>query len=57
MKLRETLPKRYWKTWNRYLVSYGQTVCRPIGPKCAECRLYAYCDRAGVAAAELRSGK
>ena len=49
MKLRAVLPKRYWKTWNRYLVAYGQTLCLPRGPKCPECVIRRYCDRVGVA--------
>jgi len=49
MTLREMLPKRHWKTWNRYLVAYGQTLCLPRGPKCAECVIRRYCDRVGVA--------
>lgn len=48
MTLREILPRRYWKTWNSQLVSYGQTVCRPVGPKCPECPISKYCDRIGV---------
>ena len=48
MALREKLPKRYWKAWNRYLVSFGQTRCRPIGPKCKDCPVEAYCDKVGV---------
>lgn len=48
MTLRRILPKRYWKTWNRYLVSYGQTVCRPIHPKCPACAIAPYCARVGV---------
>lgn len=47
MKLREILPKRYWITWNSYLVSYGQTVCTPLRPKCAACRIHRYCSRVG----------
>ena len=46
--LREILPKRYWKTWNRFLVSYGQTVCTPRRPRCDECRIAGRCDRVGV---------
>lgn len=46
--LRELLPKRYWKTWNRYLVSYGQTRCRPVGPKCGDCTIRKYCAQVGV---------
>lgn len=48
MKLREILPKRYWKTWNSYLVSYGQTVCRPVSPRCSECGIRSLCAQAGV---------
>ena len=48
MKLREILPEKYWITWNAYLVSHGQTVCRPVGPKCSQCGIYKYCERRGV---------
>lgn len=44
MKLREILPKRYWKTWNSQLVSYGQRTCTPINPKCDICKIRKYCD-------------
>ena len=50
MKLREILPRRYWKTWNSQLVSYGQTVCTPVSPKCSECVIRKYCAQVGVAA-------
>jgi len=49
MTLRRILPRRYWITWNAYLVSFGQTLCRPIGPKCGICPIRKYCDRIGVA--------
>ncbi len=48
MALRARLPRRYWKTWNRYLVSFGQTRCRPINPRCGDCPVRACCDRMGV---------
>jgi endonuclease III len=48
MKLRQILPRRYWKTWNSYLVSFGQTVCRPVSPKCGECVIRNSCSRVGV---------
>ncbi|NQT91396.1 MAG: endonuclease III [Lentisphaerae bacterium] len=48
MRLRKILPLRYWKTWNRYLVSFGQRVCTPIGPRCGSCPLYSHCSRIGV---------
>jgi endonuclease III len=43
MALRELLPVRYWKTWNSYLVSFGQTRCAPRSPRCAGCPIAAYC--------------
>ncbi len=46
--LREKLPKKHWKVINDLLVTYGQNLCRPIGPKCGECRIYDYCDRVGL---------
>ncbi len=48
MRLREILPKRYWKSWNRQLVSFGQTLCRPIRPQCARCPIADFCSRVGV---------
>jgi len=48
MKLREILPVRYWKTWNRFLVSFGQRTCTPLRPKCPACPLQRYCSRVGV---------
>ncbi len=44
MELRRILPKRYWKTWNSYLVSFGQTRCDPVHPKCAGCPLTQFCE-------------
>lgn len=44
MTLRRLLPVRYWKTWNRYLVAFGQTLCTPRNPKCAVCPVQARCD-------------
>lgn len=57
MALRELLPKRYWKTWNRYLVSYGQTICRPVNPRCDACDLHSFCGRVGVATQRGRRGR
>ncbi|MCL1920168.1 MAG: endonuclease III [Kiritimatiellaeota bacterium] len=44
MALRGTLPVRYWKTWNSYLVSFGQTRCAPRNPRCAGCPIAAFCN-------------
>ncbi len=43
MKLREILPVRYWKTWNSHLVSFGQTRCDPVRPKCVGCPIARFC--------------
>ena len=43
MKLREILPVKYWKTWNSHLVSFGQTRCDPVRPKCAGCPIGRFC--------------
>ena len=43
MKLREILPVRYWKTWNSHLVSFGQTRCSPVRPKCDGCPIARFC--------------
>lgn len=48
MRLREILPRRYWKDINNYLVPYGQYVCQPVSPWCTRCRISRYCDRVGV---------
>ena len=44
MALREILPVRYWKTWNSHLVSFGQTRCDPVRPKCDGCPIAQYCS-------------
>jgi endonuclease III len=43
MALRRILPQKYWKTWNSHLVSFGQTRCGPLRPKCEGCPIAAYC--------------
>lgn len=46
--LRTILPKRYWKTWNRYLVAFGQTLCLPRNPRCGECPIRGQCRQIGI---------
>jgi endonuclease-3 len=46
--LRDKLPRRHWKVINDLLVTYGQNLCRPIGPRCGKCKLSPYCARVGV---------
>ena len=46
--LYEAAPRRWWPHINLYLVTWGQNVCRPIGPRCGECAIAAECPRIGV---------
>lgn len=48
MALREKLPLKYWIGWNKYLVSFGQNLCKPINPRCEICPINQYCNRIGV---------
>ncbi len=43
MALRNILPVKYWKTWNSHLVSFGQTRCGPVRPKCDGCPIRRFC--------------
>lgn len=44
MALREILPVKFWKTWNSHLVSFGQTRCDPVRPKCEGCPIAKFCE-------------
>jgi len=46
--LRKTLPKKYWKSYNELLVSYGQTICVPVSPFCSRCPIEAECPKQDV---------
>lgn len=48
MALREILPVKYWKTWNSHLVSFGQTRCAPLRPRCEGCPIVSYCMEYGA---------
>ncbi len=43
MALRKLLPMKYWKTWNSHLVSFGQTRCGPLRPRCDGCPIARFC--------------
>ena len=43
--LREILPKKFWLDFNTLLVTHGQNICRPIGPKCKDCPIEMHCDK------------
>jgi endonuclease-3 len=48
MALRKKLPSRYWLVFNDLLVAYGQNLCKPLSPRCSQCRIAVYCRRVGV---------
>jgi len=40
--------RRWWPYLNLYLVTWGQNVCRPVYPRCAECVILEHCPYIGV---------
>lgn len=44
-ELVKVLPKRYWLDINDLLVTHGQQICRPIGPRCPECPVNNICPK------------
>ena len=44
--------RRWWPHINLYLVTWGQNVCRPIGPRCGDCVIAEDCPRIGVSRRE-----
>ncbi|MDR3167405.1 MAG: endonuclease III [Treponema sp.] len=43
-RLRQDLPKKYWKGINALLVRYGQQICRPVSPFCSRCVIRQWCE-------------
>jgi len=43
VELTETIPKKYWLELNELFVRFGQTTCKPVGPRCDICTLTASC--------------
>ena len=41
--LMKVLPRKWWKKYNSILVAFGQTICKPVGPKCNICPIKNYC--------------
>jgi endonuclease-3 len=42
-ELERLFPRRNWIGINQILVGFGQTICRPVGPKCRDCGLQKTC--------------
>ncbi|OYT42420.1 MAG: endonuclease III [Candidatus Aenigmarchaeota archaeon ex4484_224] len=46
--LNKIIPKKLKKKFNKTLVAFGQTICKPIKPLCKECPLKEICPKIGV---------
>ncbi|MEC4682461.1 MAG: endonuclease III [Nitrospirota bacterium] len=46
--LDDSLPDAVKSTVNPLLVSFGQSICLPVSPKCSQCSLSESCERVGV---------
>ncbi|MFH1152854.1 MAG: endonuclease III [Pseudomonadota bacterium] len=63
MALRKKLPRPLWKGINSILVAFGQSICRPVSPRCPECVINRECPKRGVSVKKkgphegTRSGK
>jgi endonuclease-3 len=42
-ELTKKIPRDYWLDLNELFVRFGQTVCKPIGPRCDICSLRPFC--------------
>ena len=43
-ELVRTVPKRHWLELNDLFVRFGQTTCKPVGPRCSSCTLTGVCE-------------
>jgi endonuclease-3 len=43
LELQKIFPRPQWTRVNQVLVGFGQTICRPVRPKCSECVLQKTC--------------
>jgi len=48
LELQKIFPRPQWTQVNQVLVGFGQTICRPVHPKCAECVLKKSCPSSSV---------
>jgi endonuclease-3 len=42
-QLVRTVPRKYWLDLNDLFVRFGQTTCKPVGPRCESCTLRSQC--------------
>jgi endonuclease-3 len=48
LELRTFLPSRFWIPINEILVRHGQSICKPIAPRCGDCPVSRDCPRVNV---------
>lgn len=48
MELKKVIPQKYWKEINQYIVTLGQTVCRPMKHECDKCPLNKICPASQI---------
>lgn len=46
--LESWLPREYWAEINHLLVGFGQTICKPVGPKCDQCDNNSICPSSRI---------
>lgn len=51
--LEEWLPRETWAEINPLFVGFGQTVCLPVKPRCADCRLSQICPSSSARPASV----
>jgi endonuclease III len=56
MALRGKLPRTLWREINTLLVAFGQSVCRPVSPRCDACQVARHCPKIGVGKKKARAG-
>ncbi len=54
-ELRRKVPVAWWPKINFLLVAFGQTICRPVRPRCDQCPVAHLCEQRGVQ--DPRSGQ
>ncbi len=43
-ELKKLVPKEWWRKVNLTMVRFGQSICKPLKPKCKECPIRDVCD-------------
>lgn len=56
-QLEKFVPKEEWFVINHMLVGFGQTMCKPVAPKCSECPLSSSCHHYQTVVSEKQQQK